>query len=151
MNWLYTASRCGSLFQKALCCAALVTGNQRPSEPSTYGVRLASSSMNATNFLAPSLFLAVLKITPVLTAARYTILEPSGLFGKAAWAISSVYFFLAVARSASVAPAFFMLSSHCAGMEIVALWVITVVLLWKATLLSGFFQLVDEGGVHPFL
>ena len=70
MNWLYTARRCGSLFQKALCCAALVTGNQRPSEPSTYGVRFASSSMKATNAFAPALFLLCWKITPVFTAAR---------------------------------------------------------------------------------
>ena len=42
-----------------------------------------------------------------------------------------------------------MSSSHFAAIEIVALCVITVVLLWKATLLSGSFQLVDDGGVQP--
>jgi hypothetical protein len=35
-------------------------------------------------------------------------------------------------------------------MEMVALCVMIVVLLWKATLLSGSFQLVLEGGVQPF-
>jgi hypothetical protein len=35
-----------------------------------------------------------------------------------------------------------------AAIEIVALCVITVVLLWNATLLSGSFQLVAEGGVQ---
>jgi len=42
-----------------------------------------------------------------------------------------------------------MSSSHLAAIEMVALWVITVVLLWKATLLSGSFQLVEDGGVQP--
>ena len=42
-----------------------------------------------------------------------------------------------------------MSSSHFAAMEIVALWVITVVWLWNATLLSGSFQLVEDGGVQP--
>ena len=36
-----------------------------------------------------------------------------------------------------------------AAIEIVALWVMTVVRLWKATLLSGSSQLIDEGGVQP--
>ena len=36
-------------------------------------------------------------------------------------------------------------------MEIVALCVITVVLLWNATLLSGSFHDVDDGGVQPFV
>ena len=44
-----------------------------------------------------------------------------------------------------------MSSSHLAAIEIVALWVMTVVLLWKATLLSGSFQFVDDGGVQPFV
>jgi len=42
-------------------------------------------------------------------------------------------------------------SSHLAAIEIVALWVITVVLLWKATLLSGSFQLVADGGTQPLV
>jgi hypothetical protein len=56
---------------------------------------------------------------------------------------------LAVARWASVNALLFMSSSHLAAIEMVALCVITVVLLWKATLLSGSFQLVEEGGVQP--
>jgi hypothetical protein len=56
---------------------------------------------------------------------------------------------LAVARCASVSVALFMSSSHFAAIEIVALWVRMMVLLWKATLLSGSFQLVAEGGVQP--
>ena len=40
-------------------------------------------------------------------------------------------------------------SSHFAAIEIVKLCVITIVLLWKATLLSGSFQVVEEGGVQP--
>ncbi|MDB5519609.1 MAG: hypothetical protein JWQ17_6367, partial [Tardiphaga sp.] len=39
--------------------------------------------------------------------------------------------------------------NHFAAIEMVKLWVITVVLLWKATLLSGSFQVVDDGGVQP--
>ena len=45
----------------------------------------------------------------------------------------------------------FMSSSHLAAIEIVALCVIIVVLLWNATLLSGSFQLVDDGGVQPLV
>ena len=42
-------------------------------------------------------------------------------------------------------------SSHLAAIEIVALWVSTVVLLWNATLLSGSFQLVADGGTQPLI
>ena len=42
-----------------------------------------------------------------------------------------------------------MSSSHFAAIEIVALCVMMMVLLWKATLLSGSFQLMAEGGVQP--
>jgi hypothetical protein len=38
-----------------------------------------------------------------------------------------------------------------AAIEMVALCVSTVVLLWKATLLSGSFQLVDDGGEQPLV
>ena len=42
-----------------------------------------------------------------------------------------------------------MSSNHFAAIEIVALCVMIVVLLWNATLLSGSFQLVADGGVQP--
>ena len=44
-----------------------------------------------------------------------------------------------------------MSSNHLAAIEIVALCVMIVVLLWNATLLSGSFQLVADGGVQPFV
>ena len=44
-----------------------------------------------------------------------------------------------------------MSSNHLAAIEIVALCVMIVVLLWKATLLSGSFHDVDDGGVQPFV
>ena len=65
-----------------------VTGYQRPSEPSTYGIRL-SCIRNATNSFARRLFFAASNTTPVFTAARYVIGEPSGLGGEAAVTISS--------------------------------------------------------------
>ena len=40
---------------------------------------------------------------------------------------------------------------YFAAIEIVKLWVITIVLLWKATLLSGSFQVVEDGGVQPLM
>ncbi len=56
---------------------------------------------------------------------------------------------MAVARCSAGRAALFASSSHLAAMEMVALSVSRIVLLWKATLLSGSFQLVDEGGVQP--
>ena len=44
-----------------------------------------------------------------------------------------------------------MSSSHFAAIEIVALWVMIVVLLWKLTLLSGSFQLIADEGVQPLV
>ena len=44
-----------------------------------------------------------------------------------------------------------MSSNHLAAIEIVALWVMIVVLLANATLLSGSFHDVADGGVHPFV
>ena len=42
-----------------------------------------------------------------------------------------------------------MSSSHFAAIEMVALCVIMICLLWKATLLSGSFQVTAVGGVQP--
>ncbi len=104
--------------------------------------------MNDTNSRARFLLVASAKITPVLIAARYTNGLPSGLLGNAAVAMSSVAFFFAVARSSGLSLSLFASSTHFETIEIVALCVISVVLLWKLTLLSGSFQLTDEGGVQ---
>src|SRR5882762_5364100 len=88
-NWSCTTLRCGSSVQYLRAAAALVTGYQRPSAPSTYGVRFSSRIRKATNSLPRFLLRALSKITPTLTAARYCIGLPSGLFGKPAVAISS--------------------------------------------------------------
>jgi len=66
-----------------------VTGYQRPSAPSTYGIRFSSCIANWTNSFARLLFFAFSKITPTFTAERYTIGLPSGFIGKPEVAISS--------------------------------------------------------------
>jgi hypothetical protein len=48
-----------------------------------------------------------------------------------------------------VSVALFASSSHLAAIEIVALCVSRIVLLWNDTLLSGSFHDVDDGGVQP--
>ena len=55
------------------------------------------------------------------------------------------------ARCSGVSAGLMESSYHFAAIEIVKLCVITVVLLWKATLLSGSFQVVDDGGVQPLI
>jgi hypothetical protein len=90
-----------------------------------------------------------LKITPGLHRGAVGHLAAVGLVGEAGGGDLLGVVLLGVARCASVSVALFMSSSHLAAIEIVALCVITVVLLWKATLLSGSFQLVDDGGVQP--
>src|ERR1700722_3889809 len=107
--------------------------------------------MNATNCLASALFLAFAKISPVLTSERYLIGWPSGSLGKEAVMMVSSYAFLPAARCSGVSAGLFSSSSHLAAIEIVKLWVITMVRLWKATLLSGSFQVVDDGGVQPLI
>src|SRR5205823_12539262 len=82
-NCFCTDVRCGSASQNDRRAAPdFVTGYQRPSEPSTYGIRLSSCSRNAMNSLPRFLFFESANITPVFTAARYVIGEPSGFFGK---------------------------------------------------------------------
>src|SRR5258708_33707529 len=88
-NCACTILRCGSSVQKGRAAPDLVTGYQRPSEPSTYGIRFSSCIANCTNSLARFLFFAFSKITPTLTAERYCIGLPSGLLGNAEVAISS--------------------------------------------------------------
>src|SRR5262245_54826741 len=88
-NCSCTILRCGSSVQNLREAPDLVTGYQRPSAPSTYGIRFSSCIANWTNSLARFLFLAFAKITPTLTAERYCIGLPSGLAGKAPVAISS--------------------------------------------------------------
>src|SRR2546423_7129434 len=83
-NCLCTMLRCGSSVQNLLAAPVLVTGYQRPSEPSTYGIRFSSCIANWTNSLARFLFFAFSKITPTFTAERYTIGLPSGLLGNPA-------------------------------------------------------------------
>jgi hypothetical protein len=56
---------------------------------------------------------------------------------------------LPAARCSGVSAGLVESSNHFAAIEMVKLCVITVVLLWKATLLSGSFQVVEEGGVQP--
>ena len=69
--------------------------------------------------------------------------------GKPAVAMFSSTFFFACARCSAVCDGLFESSSHLATIEIVALCVSRIVLLWNATLLSGSFQEVDDGGVQP--
>src|SRR3954467_7112146 len=88
-NWSCTTLRCGSSVQNLLAAPGLGTGYQRPSAPSTYGCRLASSIRKATNSLPRFLFFALSKITPTFTAERYCIGLPSGLLGEPEVAISS--------------------------------------------------------------
>src|SRR5882672_9617077 len=89
-NWLCTILRCGSEVQKSRAAPDFVTGYQRPSEPSTYGIRFSSRMKNWTNSLARFLFFAFSKITPTFTAERYCIGLPSGFAGKPEVAISSL-------------------------------------------------------------
>src|SRR5678815_1128891 len=72
-NCWCTILRCGSLVQNGRAAPAFVTGYQRPSAPSTYGVRFASCIANWTNSLARFLFLALANTTPTFTAERYCI------------------------------------------------------------------------------
>src|SRR3981189_2437300 len=101
------------------------------------------------NSLPSALFLATVNIRPVLTSERYLIGVPSGLFGSDAVMMVSSYFFLPSARCSGVSAGLLASSSHFAAIEIVKLCVITIVLLWKATLLSGSFQAGGGGGVQP--
>src|SRR4249919_3054242 len=103
------------------------------------------------NCLASALFFAEVKISPVLTSERYLIGVPSGLLGNEAVMMVSSYAFFPAARCSGVSAGLLASSSHFAAMEIVKLCVITIVLLWKATLLSGSFQVVEEGGVQPLM
>src|SRR5258707_7256006 len=103
------------------------------------------------NSLPSALFLAVVKITPVLTSERYLIGVPSGLLGNDAVTMVSSYAFLPAARCSGVSAGLVESSNHFAAIEMVKLCVITMVLLWNATLLSGSFQVVEEGGVHPLM
>ena len=130
---------------------ALVTGNQRPSEPSTYGVRFSSSSRNATNSLAALLVLRVLEDHAGLhRRAVDHLASRRACSGSRRWRSARRSSSSPCARcSARQRRRCSMSSSHLAAIEIVALCVITIVLLWKATLLSGSFQLVDDGGVQP--
>src|SRR2546429_7610163 len=98
--------------------------------------------MNCTNSLARFLFFAPAKITPTLTAERYCIGLPSGLFGKAPVAISSEEFFFASARCSGVSFSLFESSSHFEAIGMGGLCVIMICLLWKATVLCGAFQLI---------
>src|SRR5258708_29423098 len=101
------------------------------------------------NSLPSALFFAAEKITPVLTSERYFIGVPSGLLGKEAVMMVSSYAFLPAPRCSGVSAGLLESSNHFAASEIVKLCVITVVLLWNATLLSGSFQVVEEGGEQP--
>src|SRR5206468_12535867 len=103
------------------------------------------------NSLPSALFLATANISPVLTSDRYLIGVPSGLFGNEAVMMVSSYAFLPAARCSGVRAGLLASSSHFAAIEIVKLCVITMVLLWNATLLSGSFQVVEEGGVQPLM
>src|ERR1700682_5497210 len=108
----------------------------------------SSCIRNLTNSLPSALFLATVKIRPVLTSERYLIGVPSGLLGSDAVMVVSSYTVLPAARCSGVSAGLLASSSHFAAIEIVKLCVITMVLLWKATLLSGSFQVVDDGGVQ---
>src|ERR1044071_266079 len=88
-NCSCTILRCGSSVQNGRDAPLLVTGYQRPSAPSTYGIRFSSAIANCTNSFARFLFFALAKITPTLTAERYCIGLPSGRVGKPAVAMSS--------------------------------------------------------------
>src|SRR5262249_50002096 len=110
-----------------------------------------SCSRNLMNSLPSALFFADVNIKPVLTSERYLIGVPSGLLGKEAVMMVSSYAFLPAARCSAVSAGLLASSSHFAAIEIVKLCVITIVLLWKATLLSGSFQVVEEGGVQPLM
>src|ERR1700687_530120 len=101
------------------------------------------------NSLPCALFFEGAKIAPVLTSERYLIGVPSGLLGKEAVMMVSSYAFLPAARWWGGRGGLLESSNHFAAIEIVKLCVITIVLLWKATLLSGSFQVVEEGGVQP--
>src|ERR1700741_5202726 len=103
------------------------------------------------NCLPSALFLAFAKMSPVLTSERDVMVEPSGAFGKEAVMMSCSYAFLPASRCSWVSAGLVESSFHFAAIEIVKLWVITIVLLWKATLLSGSFQVVEEGGVQPLM
>src|SRR6185503_8423406 len=148
-NCSCTILRCGSSVQNLREAPDFVTGYQRPSAPSTYGIRFSSCIANWTNSLARFLFLALAKMTPTLTAERYCIGLPSGLAGKAPVAISCSQFFFACARSSGLSFSLLASSSHLAAIEMVALCVIMICLLWKATLLSGSFQVTAVGRVQP--
>src|SRR5436305_14344658 len=111
----------------------------------------SSCIRNETNCFPSALFFAAVKIAPVLTSERYLIGVPSGLFGNDAVMMVSSYAFLPAARCSGVSAGLIESSYHFAAIEMVKLWVITVVLLWKATLLSGSFQFVEEGGVQPLI
>ena len=76
---------------------------------------------------------------------------PSGVFGNDAVMMSSLIGLLAGGALLVVSAGLVESSNHFAAIEIVKLWVITIVLLWKATLLSGSFQVVDDGGVQPLM
>src|SRR5260370_29898245 len=103
------------------------------------------------NSLPSALFLATVKISPVLTSERYLIGVPSGLLGNDAVMMVSSYAFLPAARCSGVSAGLLASSSHFAAIDIVKLCVITLVFLWKATLLSGSFQVVEDGGVQPLM
>src|SRR6202051_3336270 len=103
--------------------------------------------MKVMNCLPSALFFAAVKIAPVLTSERYLIGVPSGLLGKEAVMMVSSYAFLPAARCSSVSAGLVESSNHFAAIEIVKLCVITVVRVWNAPVLSGFFPVVEEGGV----
>src|SRR3954453_144833 len=103
------------------------------------------------NSLPSALFLAAANISPVLTSERYLIGVPSGLLGKEEGMMASSCVFFPSARCSGVSAGLLASSSHFAAIEIVKLCVITIVLLWKATLLSGSFQVVEDGGVKPLM
>src|SRR5579863_6388148 len=107
--------------------------------------------MNLMKSFATALCFAAVKIEPVLTSERYLIGVPSGLSGEEVVMMVSSLGCLPAARCSGVSAGLVESSNHFAAIEIVKLCVITIVLLWKATLLSGSFQVVEEGGVQPLM
>src|SRR5260370_35840466 len=101
------------------------------------------------NSLPSALFLATVKISPVLTSERYLIGVPSGLLGNEAVMMGSSYAFLPAARCSGVSAGLLASSSHFAAIEVVKLCVITLVLWWNGPLLSGSFQVGAVGWGQP--
>jgi len=121
-------------------------GHREPAAERTFDIRpqVFFLEQELDEFLALGLVLGVVKISPVLTSERYLIGVPSGLLGNEA--VMMVPHTPSCRRRAVPGSNAGLLasSSHFAAIEIVKLCVITMVLLWNATLLSGSFQVVKD-------